>query len=114
MADPRLDDILHAMSQGPTRVAAGRAPDPEDLRRFAGQASLNSRRNEDGILPLFRTNACAACGVVAGAEVKLLLCGRCRCTYFCSDACQRASWAVHKLDCRKLGRVFKAAPPAAQ
>jgi len=98
-----------SMSAVMAGLAAGRAPDPEDLKRFASQASTHSRRNEDGILPLFRTNACAACGVVAGPEVKLLLCARCRCTYFCSEACQRGAWAVHKLDCRKLGRVFKAA-----
>ena len=77
--------------------------------RFASHPSVNGRRNEDGMLPLFRTNACAACNAVPGPELKLLLCSRCRCTYFCSDACQRASWKVHKLDCRKLGRVFKAA-----
>lgn len=80
--------------------------DFDALARVASQPSVTGRRNEDGMLPLFRTLACAACGTSGAASLKL--CARCKCTYFCGEACQRASWSAHKLDCRKLGRAFKA------
>ena len=87
------------------RGAGGAGLDTAAIARLTSHPSVNGRRNEDGMLPLFRTHACAACGSTA---VSLLLCARCRCTYFCGEACQCASWKVLKLDCRKLGRVFKA------
>jgi hypothetical protein len=36
-------------------------------------------------------------------------CTRCHAAYYCDAACQRAHWgAIHKLECRPLGRAFAA------
>ena len=40
--------------------------------------------------------ACAACGKVG---VKLLRCATCKTVWYCSRACQRSDWKVHKRDC---------------
>ena len=42
--------------------------------------------------------ACDGCG--AADTPHLMLCSRCRGARFCSAACQRASWATHRLVCR--------------
>jgi hypothetical protein len=39
--------------------------------------------------------ACAACGAAAAN-----ICGGCRAVAFCTVACQRSHWRVHKLECR--------------
>jgi hypothetical protein len=107
-----MADAMAAVMGG--MPGGGGSLNAQDMARFVESPGVTGRRNEDGILPLFRTSACAACGAAAGPEqpaLKLLWCSQCRCTQFCSPACQRAAWPVHKQDCRKLGRVFKAAPP---
>lgn len=39
-----------------------------------------------------------------------LRCSKCKCTYYCSTACQRAAWAQHKTECeifkgKRVGRI---------
>ncbi len=73
-------------------AASARTPpldDAELLERAAALAAAVARLPA----PL----ACDGCGTTEAA--KLLRCARCRTARFCSAACQRASWAVHKRDC---------------
>jgi hypothetical protein len=41
--------------------------------------------------------ACATCGVHAHAR-----CTKCNHFFYCSRACQRAHWAAHKMDCKRI------------
>lgn len=47
-----------------------------------------------------RSSACAHCGA---SNVKLSCCRKCKVAYYCSPACQRAGWGVHKPQCRAPG-----------
>lgn len=46
---------------------------------------------------------CAKCGAEEGEGVKLLVCSRCKRAGYCSAACQRAHWKVHKAQCADPG-----------
>lgn len=47
-----------------------------------------------------RSAECSQCGAT---RVPLSCCGKCRLARYCSPACQRANWAVHRLQCRAPG-----------
>ena len=48
-------------------------------------------------------------GAKAGAGSKLLLCGGCRLVSYCSGACQKVDWAVHKVACKHTQALLKQA-----
>lgn len=48
-----------------------------------------------------RRTACAHCGT---ADAKLSCCNKCKAIWYCSPACQRAGWGVHKGQCRSPGK----------
>ncbi|TRM67702.1 hypothetical protein BD626DRAFT_104873 [Schizophyllum amplum] len=52
------------------------------------------RRGGDGGL-----ETCAACGM---PQEKLMSCGRCKTTKYCSQACQRVHWKKHKTTCNAV------------
>lgn len=41
---------------------------------------------------------CASCGETANS-----LCGKCTMTWYCSAACQKKAWPMHKITCGKTG-----------
>jgi len=54
-------------------------------------------------------NVCITCK--ASAESKLQVCSRCRLSKYCSAACQKKNWPIHKLTCikRPAGAVVRTA-----
>ena len=45
---------------------------------------------------------CSHCHALPAEKKKLLVCGRCKTTKYCSANCQKAHWAAgHKADCRR-------------
>lgn len=42
---------------------------------------------------------CGVCGFTPSLDVTLMRCGRCRQTWYCSKACQKADWSTHKEHC---------------
>jgi hypothetical protein len=68
--------------------------------------------DSDGTAPLRGLPVvCIACGAAPSPGRQLAQCGACRGPErWCSVACQRKSWATHKLECRV--RTERAAPPA--
>jgi len=47
-----------------------------------------------------RRDGCARCG--GPGKPKLLVCGACKSTSYCSAGCQKEDWKKHKLMCKKL------------
>ena len=43
-----------------------------------------------------------ACGKTPDAKTDLLKCARCERVRYCSRACQKADWTVHKLMCKPI------------
>ena len=54
-------------------------------------------------LPSLRELHCMACLRACAGSAKLLRCSRCRWTRYCSAACQKSDWALHKHECAALG-----------
>ena len=54
--------------------------------------------------------ACAACGFNSKKELRR--CARCHGVSYCSRACQKHHWKVHKAECKKAPAAPKAAVPA--
>jgi hypothetical protein len=50
------------------------------------------------------TNVCASCHF---EFPQLVECGQCRCTHYCSKACQKEHWREHKKVCKKVEKVEK-------
>ncbi|KAF1953232.1 hypothetical protein CC80DRAFT_494852 [Byssothecium circinans] len=46
------------------------------------------------------TPLCSTCGQLPASGSSLQRCSRCKSAYYCSKACQKAAWKLHKLDCR--------------
>jgi MYND finger len=61
--------------------------------------------SEDGLPALpappapLQLRTCAACGT---QSKELMACGGCRAVFFCSKACQKATWKTHKKECARL------------
>jgi [histone H3]-lysine4/36 N-trimethyltransferase SMYD len=53
-------------------------------------------------LPSLRERHCTACLRACVGTAKLLRCSRCRWTRYCSAACQKSDWALHKHECAAL------------
>ena len=45
------------------------------------------------------SRVCASCGCTDPCEPKLLMCSRCKCSYFCDKMCMKKVWKVHKKTC---------------
>ena len=55
------------------------------------------------------TKLCAACGASPSSNTKLLTCSGCHVARYCSPACQRSHWKVHKPDCKAAAAAAAAA-----
>ena len=82
--------------------ASRRLMDAEVLRRVREvQGRTMVTTAGDGAGPSTGTGSlkrCMACG--GPGKPKLLLCGKCKKAKYCSPACNRSDWKVHKLVCR--------------
>ena len=71
-------------------------------------ASLSG--HEAHLRELLYKDKCAACNKIAPPNERFKVCKRCRCTYYCSRACQKKHWAEHREDTcwgmREILRVF--------
>ena len=47
-------------------------------------------------LPQRSTTSCAHCNALAGGDVKIQACGKCKQVGYCSKRCQTNSWKLHK------------------
>jgi hypothetical protein len=65
--------------------------------------------SQDGMLRA----SCAMCGIEPDTSpaVPAMRCARCKRSYYCSRACQRRHWPVHKLECAPTAADHAAAPP---
>ncbi|KAF8341942.1 hypothetical protein F5887DRAFT_364133 [Amanita rubescens] len=54
------------------------------------------------IIDALRPSAPQVCARCHNPEPKLLVCGACKNTSYCSKACQKADWKVHKGVCKKV------------
>jgi TPR repeat protein len=73
----------------------------ELIARLAGATSVHHPYNQTArhtLAVLGEIPACAACYAVDGRELKP--CSRCTAVKYCSRACQRKHWPVHKAACR--------------
>lgn len=80
-----------------TRIAIGPifgVPYVEDVGAFL--SAIMEGNNKE---PRERRDGCARCG--GPGKPKLLNCGACKSTSYCSAACQREDWKKHKRVCKK-------------
>jgi hypothetical protein len=91
------------------RGRGGAARDKERARGIAVEAVRETQAHARPVLdgdaaaaPAARpARACAACGAAARpVGGRLLVCGSCKATYFCSADCQRRAWPAHMESCR--------------
>ncbi|RKO93041.1 hypothetical protein BDK51DRAFT_43130 [Blyttiomyces helicus] len=74
-------------------------------------SAVHLHRVHDYILEralLIHGTTCDSCGASpADGSIRLKHCGRCEWAYFCSSACQKGAWELHRRACRPRG-VFVA------
>ena len=80
-----------------TRVAIGPifgVPYVEAVGGFTDTIGQRTNKEFEG-----RSDRCARCGGLG--KPKLLVCGACKSTMYCSAGCQKEDWKKHKLVCKK-------------
>jgi hypothetical protein len=80
-----------------TRIAIGPIFGVPYVEDVGGFVSAMVERDEEE--PGGRHDGCARCG--GPGKPKLLLCGACKSTSYCSAGCQREDWKKHKIMCKK-------------
>ena len=110
------DDCLAAGQPNPACMNLGMAKADRNLPLSVGMDNLmpilcqlcqqHIARAEAGRPPAFahegvRILICAVCGAKErGEDARMSVCARCRSVRYCSAACQRKAWPVHKRFCR--------------
>ncbi|PHJ25192.1 histone lysine set [Cystoisospora suis] len=77
----------------PTPCARCLQPVDHDILRHASGGQARPTQSSD-------SNAHSRSGTA-------LRCSRCKCTYYCSAACQRAAWSEHKTECEIFKELFE-------
>lgn len=67
-----------------------------EVQRLFRDGSAEIRRRNPEVI--FRRH-CALCGATDTPDAPFKRCSRCKVTCYCSDACQRGDWAVHRPAC---------------
>ncbi|KAF9651598.1 hypothetical protein BDM02DRAFT_3138753 [Thelephora ganbajun] len=80
-----------------TRIAIGPIFGVPYIERVGGFADTMTQRISKDLEE--RRDRCARCG--GPGKPKLLVCGACKTTSYCSAGCQKEDWKKHKLMCRK-------------
>ncbi|PIL27060.1 hypothetical protein GSI_10199 [Ganoderma sinense ZZ0214-1] len=73
-------------------------------REMAGaltRASQDAREADGKIEATSSLARCRKCAKEEAGDLTLLRCSRCKTTLYCSEACQKADWKAHKLQCGK-------------
>jgi len=76
-----------------------------ELRSKMGSVAAQMERRASGSNEVgegsahMKNDKCAKCG--GAGKPKLLVCSRCKGTYYCSAACQKEDWKAHKKVCAK-------------
>ena len=90
----------------------GSVPDREvdelDGQTLTGKAPRDLKRALGSFDP---EQICAACGKwdAGGGAVALKRCANCRAIFYCSPACQKKNWKMHKKVCKQLKAEREAA-----
>ena len=107
--------------------AAARPSTPACHDIQAGQQGRSSIRESDAlskttqqlaklfVCESFNPQACCPCGqwqIGADSQLRLQRCARCESVWYCSAACQKEHWPMHKADCR-AGKPKPAKPARA-
>jgi len=98
-----LGKLTHKEATVAAKIArrAGHHEVHKFLREFSNQPSSSAaQRAPDDTEAAWQTSGCAACGNESGdAGAALKTCARCQRVKYCSVACQRSHWRVHKPSC---------------
>ena len=91
----------------------GSVPDREDRDELDGQ-TLTGKAPRDlkrALGSFDPEQICAACGKwdAGGGAVALKRCANCRAIFYCSPACQKKNWKMHKKVCKQLKAEREAA-----
>ena len=111
---PSLADRTHVASQ---KVKPSRMP-KSDMSRCYSQPdhglcrqAVHSSGPQTSSTGAALAHECAACSAThgqgnadAGQSGKLLICSACHSEHYCSRACQRSHWCVHKHACKDIVR----------
>ena len=72
---------------------------------IAGARSTHKRTRMTALVCVQNVHMCECCGKV---QRKMLLCSKCKHCWYCSAACQKAAWPMHKRECSTLSKAFEA------
>lgn len=50
---------------------------------------------------------CAKCLSKPPQNAPLQVCGKCKCSYYCSKKCQRDDWLLHRVQCKQIENIPK-------
>ncbi len=70
-----------------------------------GDLILKEEACVSALLPNRMQTHCANCFASSWDGSGLQRCAKCALTYYCSRACQKADWPLHKGECSRLGRA---------
>ena len=98
---PGLRDAQAAARPGVLHSGGGIAARVTDVPRTAS-TSIDRMALVEALLNATGGRCCDQCGREPAAGQKLLLCGRCKLTYYCGADCQKTAWrgGGHKATCR--------------
>lgn len=86
-------DIIRAMALD---EAAGEARGVDIAEMLSGGAATQRKYEE-------KAETCAVCG----KKGKVLRCAKCKYAAYCGKECQRADWASHKKECKKIAKQIE-------
>jgi hypothetical protein len=91
---PRVEDILSPVCAAGS--CARKAKDEIEMA-LAKEHALSGLADRVGDV----VSACENCSKTGSADAPLRQCSRCKVAKYCSETCQRAHWAAHKVVCKK-------------
>ena len=93
-----LEDITPLKASDPNTIARW-TPWPIDR---GTKEEVDSQKRAYDNAQIVRSTSCAQCSTPGP---KLSSCSKCKLAYYCSPACQKANWKVHKPQCRTQGDI---------